>query len=276
MLGFRGNRALILPSHLNFVELLERLIFPNPAALFQRVRLRGQLCFGLAELCVETLHCRFLRGRWQRQLRAPGRRAAIRNESGLFDVGEEGLERVKILGLDRVKAMVVTFRATHCGAEPYRTHRAYAIAAVLGEILGRLQAAFGRSASHAVIRRCNFLVERCIRDEVAGQLLARELIERLILAKRAQHVIAIGPRGQRVVAVKSRGVAVADGVEPVHGLLFGVRRRRQQTVHNFFVRARRVVGDERREFCGSRRQSRKVEAHATRSSVRLSAMPAMA
>ena len=92
-----------------------------------------------------------------------------------------------------------------------------------------------RRAIQAIVGRRDFLIDRCIRHQIARQLLAREAVERHIVAERAQHIIAIRPRRKNIVAVKAAGVCVADRIQPVHGLLLGIARRRQQPVDHLFI-----------------------------------------
>jgi hypothetical protein len=74
--------------------------------------------------------------------------------------------------------------------------------------------------------------------QVAGKLLAREFVERLIVQQRAQDVIAIRPRGALAVAVVSGGIRIAHGIEPGYGLVLGVCLRGQEAVDDFLRRVR--------------------------------------
>ena len=214
------------------------------------------------DLGVEARELGSLRVGRQRELRAPRAYAAIGNESCLLDVGEERLHRVEVPREERIEFVVVAFGAAERAAEPHGAQRAHAIGAVLREVLLGLKAAFGRRAIQPVVRRRDALLGRRVRQQVAGDLLARELIERLVASKRPQHVIAIRPRGNRVVAVESGGIRVADAIEPVHRALLGVVRRGQKPVDGSFVRVGRRVGDERAHLVGCRQQAGQIERHA--------------
>ena len=133
--------------------------------------------------------------------------------------------------------MIVALGATERAAEPDGAERAHAVGAVFGEIFFGLDAAFRGRAIQPVIGRGHFLLGGRVRNQIAGQLFTRKLIERLVVAEGLEHVVAIGPRGKRIVSVESAGVGVADRVEPVHGLLLGIARRGQQAVDYFLVGA---------------------------------------
>src|SRR6185369_17074816 len=104
------------------------------------------------------------------------------------DIGEERLHRIKILRREGIELVVVAFGASQGRAEPYRAQRADSIGSVLREIFLGLQPALARSAIQAVIRRRDFLIDRRIGQKIARELLARELIERLVVAKRFEDV----------------------------------------------------------------------------------------
>ena len=198
-------------------------------------------------------------------------RPAIGHQAGLLDVGEERLHRVEIARGERVELVVVTLGAAERAAQPDGASGAHAVGGVLGEILLGLQAAFGGGAVQAVVGRRHALLDGGVRHQVAGQLLARELVERLVVAERAQHVVAIGPGGEGVVAVEAAGVGVAHDVEPVHGLLLGVARRGQQAVDQLLVGVRRRVFQEGVDLFGRWAASPVRSSETRRISVRRSA-----
>jgi hypothetical protein len=75
----------------------------------------------------------------------------------------------------------------------------------------------------------DFLLERGVGQEIAGELLDGELVEGFVLVEGADHPVA--PRVQLAVAVHlvAVGVGVARGIEPVGGHAFAVMRRRKQS-----------------------------------------------
>ena len=92
-------------------------------------------------------------------------------------------------------------------------------------VLFGLQAALGGRPIQPVIRRRHALLQRRVRNQVARDLLARELVERFVVQERPQDVVAIRPDGNGIVAVETAGVRVAHRIQPVHGLLLGERWR---------------------------------------------------
>ncbi len=114
----------------------------------------------------------------------------------------------------------------------------------------------------AVERRGDELLVGRIRQEVAGQLLDGELVERLVLVEGADDVIAVEPDGpRRVVGVAGR-VGVAGQVEPHPRPVLAERVLRQQAVHHFLVGVGALVGDERVHLGRRRRQAGQVERDA--------------
>ena len=97
-------------------------------------------------------------------------------------------------------------------------------------------------------------------EEVAGDLLADETVERLVGVQRRDDVIAVSPGmlGEEVIG-RPDLVGVADKVEPVPGPPLAERRRRQQPIDDAFAGPGRRVGHERFDLLGRRRQAGQVE-----------------
>src|SRR5439155_25435980 len=92
----RGDR--VLPGPGQFASLPSRPQHAR-ARLFVARQLRGrfvQLRLAGCQLRVEPGELALLRVAWQRELCAPGPRAAVRHETRLLDVGEERLHRVEV------------------------------------------------------------------------------------------------------------------------------------------------------------------------------------
>ncbi len=107
------------------------------------------------------------------------------------------------------------------------------------------------------------LVERRIRQQIAGELLDGKPIERQIAVERSDDPVAIRPDAAAVVVVvQAVGVPVPRRIEPIARAMLTVMRRRQQPVDHLRVRIRRRVCDERRDVFGLRRQSRQIQRHA--------------
>ena len=85
----------------------------------------------------------------------------------------------------------------------------------------------------------DLLVERRIGQQVAGQLLDGELVERQIAVEGLDHPVAIGPDLAVVVDVDAVRVAVAGRVQPVARAMLAVMRRGEIAVDHVFVGVRR-------------------------------------
>ena len=79
------------------------------------------------------------------------------------------------------------------------------------------------------------LVERRFGQQVAGQLLDRELVERQVAVERVDDPVAVGPHLAVVVEVDAVRVGVAGRVEPVAAAMLAPVRRRQQLVDELLV-----------------------------------------
>src|SRR5205814_4635528 len=108
---------------------------------------------------------------------------------------------------ERVELVIVTDRAVGGQAKPDRRHRLGTIARVEDEILLRNDAAFIRGDVAAVEAGRYLLIKRAAGQQVAGELIDGELVERLVLVEGANHPIAIGPNLTIVVKVDAVGVS---------------------------------------------------------------------
>ena len=101
------------------------------------------------------------------------------------------------------------------------------------------------------------------RHEVAGDLLADELVEGLVRIERGDHVVAITPRvlGEGVVRGADH-IGVAGEIEPVPGPAFAKSTRTQQPIHDFFAGVRRAIVFKRGDVCQRRWQPGQVETDA--------------
>ena len=260
--GLGRNRPLGVPGQVPAFVSRQELLFPFRSPRGHGFHLGRQPRLRSREPGLDLFPPFFLLGRGQVQLRTPCVLSAIGHQPGLFDVSEERLHGVEIAGGERVELMVVALGASHRAAHPDGHGGAHAVGGILRQVLFGLQAAFRGGAVQAVVGRGHALLGSGIGDQIAGQLFASELVERLIIAKCVQDIIAIRPRGEGVIAVEPAGVGVADGVQPVHTLLFGILRRRHQAVHQLFIGAGGCVLEERGSIFGSGRQTRQVERHA--------------
>ena len=100
-------------------------------------------------------------------------------------------------------------------------------------------------------------------QDVAGDLLADELVVRLVGVEGVDDVVAVAPGlGHGEVGRLAGRVGVADHVEPVPAPLLAVGRRRQQPVHELVESVRRAVGEEGVDLVRRRRQPGQVERDA--------------
>ena len=101
------------------------------------------------------------------------------------------------------------------------------------------------------------------RKQIAGELLANELGERLVLVERAYHVVAISPRiFIRQIVLQSVRVGIARNVEPVPAPTFAKLRRREQPIHDVDKRVFGVVRQEGFNLFRLGRQPCQVERSA--------------
>ena len=116
-----------------------------------------------------------------RGLRGGGEpRRLLDADGGLLHVGEEGGEAVELAGRERVELVVVALGAAHGRAQPDRRDVAHPVGGVLGHVLLGLAAALlGRLEQPVVARGDPRLVGRR-GQQVAGELLDREPVERLV------------------------------------------------------------------------------------------------
>jgi len=99
-------------------------------------------------------------------------------------------------------------------------------------------------------------------QQVAGELLDGELVERLVLVVGADDPVAPRPHRARGVALEAVAVRVAREVEPLHRHLLPEVRRGQQAVQGLGPGVGRGVGEEGPLVFLRRRQAGEVERGA--------------
>ena len=155
--------------------------------------------------------------------------------------------------------MRVALAAHHRAAEPDGRHVADAVGVVLGDVLLGLGPALFGGLEQAVVPAGHLLLDRWIRQQVARQLFGGELVERLVLVERADHVIAVRRDVTRVVAVVSSRVGEPHEVEPVDRHPLPEVRRGEQPLDQLSIRIGPGVIDERGDIFRLRRESREVK-----------------
>ena len=109
----------------------------------------------------------------------------------------------------------------------------------------------------------HLVVERRTRQEVAGDLAERELIERHVGVERSDDPVSPAPdRPRRIVGVAG-AVGIAGQIEPLPGHMLTVAIVGQQPIDQFFHRIGRTVGHEGVDLLGAQRQACQVEREAT-------------
>ena len=186
-----------------------------------------------------------------------------RVDTPLLHVGEEGLQGVEVSGLDRVELMVVALRAAERAAQPGVGDRADALGAVFGEILLELGAAFAGHHVQAVVAAGGQLFFGRVRQQVAGELLTREDVERLVGVERVDDVVAVGEDALILVAVVADRVGEAGDIQPPDRHAFTEVGRGQQAIDLLLIGIGRFVGQEEGGLGGRRRQAGQVKRDTT-------------
>ena len=248
----RGGRGL-LPHSLSRQHLqLTRLA---------RLARRRQLFVHLGELRVEL----------RRRDGQHGTVVAAPREPALVHVIEEGEKLVELALRNRVVFVIVAARAAHREPEPHGARGLHAIHHVFDTPFRVDRAALLVHAMVAVEAARDFLVRRRIRQQITGELLDGELIERLVRVEGVDDPVAPAPHEALTVRLEAIAVGVTRPVEPVLRHLLAVSRRGEQSVGEALVSTRLHICDERFHLLRRRRQPGEVEAHAAdeRARVRL-------
>ena len=105
-----------------------------------------------------------------------------------------------------------------------------------------------------------------IRQEVAGELLDREPVERQVAVERVDHVVAIFPDAARLVVGVTLGVGVTREIQPRQRPMLAISRLGQLPVDETLVGGRAAVHDEGVDFLDRGRQAGEIQRHAARQS----------
>ena len=107
------------------------------------------------------------------------------------------------------------------------------------------------------------LLDRRIWQQVASDLLNRELIVRHVVVERIDHPIAVQPCDSAPVRLEAVGVGVPRQVEPELRLPLAIVLCFEQSFDRVLIRVRAVVGEERVDLFNAGREADEVEADAT-------------
>ncbi len=189
-----------------------------------------------------------------------GRVLDVPVEGVLGGVVEEGRQLVELTLGERVKLVIVAHGAVRGEAEPHLRDGLGPIARVVDQVLlGDGPSLIGGHVA-AVEARGNLLVEGVPGEQVAGELLDGEPVERHVLVEHADHPVAVGPHLAVVVEVVAVRVGITRGVEPVAGAMFAPAGRFKQAVDKPRVRVRCLIGHERLDHLRRRGQAGQIKA----------------
>ena len=90
----------------------------------------------------------------------------------------------------------------------------------------------------------DLLLQRGVGEQVAGELLDDELVERHVVVEGADDPVAVGPDFAVVVEMDAVGVGVAGGVEPVAAAMLAPVLGIQQAIDERLVGVGRLIVDE--------------------------------
>ena len=169
-----------------------------------------------------------------------------RIESRFVGVVVEPGHRVIVLVADRVVLVIVTSRTADRQTQKRRSHGVVPIDHVLDAILLVDRAVFRRPLPHSQERGREPLLLRRLRQQIARELPGAKLVERHIPVERADDPVAPRPQ-QTIVVVIEEPVALrpAREVAPEGEHVLAVSRRREQAIHDFFIRVRQRIAHER-------------------------------
>jgi hypothetical protein len=192
-----------------------------------------------------------------------GRRVADFDRPAFFGhVVEEGEQAVKVALRKRVVFVVVTAAAAERQAQPDGGGRLDAVGDIFDGVFFGDDPALGVAAVVAIEAGRDLLVERRTGQQVPGDLLDRELVERHVSVEGLDHPVAPPPHDSLAVALVAAGVGVAGGVEPRHGHPFAIAGRSQQPIDGPLVRVGRMVRQKLVNFCRRRLQAGQRQRHA--------------
>ena len=197
------------------------------------------------------------------QLHGRRRQKRVSIHSLLGNVVEDRKKLIELLLPDGVEFVVVADRATHGQTQPDRGSGFHPVHRVTRLKLLVNRSAFAGADVAAIEPRSDQLIPRGMRQEIAGQLVDGELVERKVLIERLHHPVAIRPNRPFVVQMQPVRIAVARRIEPVARHLLAVARRLQKTVHDAFVGSGLLIGEEIIDFLERRGQARQVKCDAT-------------
>ena len=190
---------------------------------------------------------------------APHRLAQIAAQ--FVDIVEERIHLEELALRNGIELVIVAAGASQGESEERRPCRADAIDDRVDAVLLEIDSALLIDHRVAMEAGRDQLVVGRVRQEVAGDLLDHEAIERHVVVQGIDHPVAVAPdRAIPVDGVAVR-VGVAGDVKPMPAPALAVVRGLQQPLDQATVRAGFFVVDERTDFRRAREQPGQVQAH---------------
>lgn len=153
-----------------------------------------------------------------------------------FDEGvEEGCEIVVILGLDGVVFVIVAFGASGGEAQPDGSEGPDVFAFEGVKCLLFDDAGFAICIDEAIVGGRGEGSIITIREEVAGELLARELIKGHVRVQGLDDVFAVRAGCDGFVGNHAIGIGMANEVQPDEPLVFGVLEGGEPLIEKLLV-----------------------------------------
>ena len=159
--------------------------------------------------------------------------------------------------------MIVAARASHGQAHEHVGGGIHAVGHILHLILFGNRAAFVVDDVVAIKSAGQFLLDGGVGDQVAGQLLDAEAVERHVAIEGVDHPLAPLPHTALGIDVVAVSVGIARQIEPLHRHALAELRQGQQAVHLLLIGVGGFVGEEGVYFGGCGRQAGEVEAQAS-------------
>ena len=185
------------------------------------------------------------------------------------DVGKERDQRIEIVQRVRVVLVVVALGAADRCTHPDVRQIPNPVGRVNRQVFLRLDAPLVGRLQQPVVAGRNELRDCRIRQQIAGQLLACELVHRHVIVECVDHVVTIGRDAVVLVAVIPDRVRVTHQIQPVDRHPFPERRRGKQPIDVPAIRAGTRVAEESIDLLRARRQSGQVETDAAQQGARL-------
>ena len=160
----------------------------------------------------------------------------LRRASPEFDILKDASQRIVVLNGNRVELMIVTASAAQGNPHHGSAHRLHDFVHTIGPGLSNRRRLASHSSGWHVRTRYQETGRFSRIHRIARQLLAHELVVRLILVEGADHIVPVAP-GILTVQIRFRTVRLRppNDIQPMLGPAFPEMRRRHQFVHQVFV-----------------------------------------